>query len=75
MKNKNHDRSPEKKGFSIALPKKLVAEIQKIADAETRSRNGQIEKFLEESVQRYKSKSRLEIVEDDDEQGNNRKAN
>ena len=53
MKNKSHDRSPEKQGFSVALPKKLVADIQKIAKSETRSRNRQIEKFLEDSVAAY----------------------
>lgn len=55
MKNKSHERSPDKQGFSIALPKRLVARIQDIAKKETRSRNGQIEKFLEDSVARYHS--------------------
>ena len=73
MKKKSHERSPDKTGFSVALPKKLVAEIKQIAKDETRSRNGQIERFLEECVMRYKAGSRLESAEDEDGFGNNRK--
>lgn len=54
MKAKNHDRSPEKKGFSVALPKTLIAEVEAIAKSEHRSRNGQIERFLEQSVKLYR---------------------
>lgn len=79
MKKKSHDRSPDKKGFSIALPKKLVAEIQAIADDETRSRNGQIELFLKDCVRRYKAgmapRKPLESVDDDDQQDRQHKAN
>jgi len=57
MKKKSHERAPGKKGFSVALPEKLVAEIQAIANSETRSRNGQIEKFLEDCVKAYKSEN------------------
>lgn len=55
MKTRSHDRAPDKKGFSIALPKQLLAEIQHIATSETRSRNGQIEKFLDDCVKQYKA--------------------
>lgn len=51
---KNHDRAPDKIGFSVALPKSLVAEIEIVAKAEHRSRNGQIEHFLAESVAKWK---------------------
>lgn len=50
---RNHDRAADKTGFSVALPKKLVAELEDIAKKETRTRNGQIEHFLSESVARY----------------------
>lgn len=54
MKKKSHSRAPDKIGFSIALPEKLATELQEIATRETRSRNGQIEHFLRESVQEWK---------------------
>jgi hypothetical protein len=52
---KNHDRAPDKKGFSVALPKQLLSDIEQIAKEEHRSRNGQIEHFLAESVQRWET--------------------
>ena len=53
MKKKNHDRAVDKKNFSIALPLTLIAQLQSIANLETRSRNKQIQHFLELSVQRW----------------------
>lgn len=53
MKGKNHSRAPGKKGFSIALPVVLIDQLQRIAEKETRSRNGQIERFLEQQVEEY----------------------
>jgi len=52
-KERSHDRSPEKVGFSVALPRVLCGEIEKIAAKETRTRNGQIEHFLAEAVARW----------------------
>jgi hypothetical protein len=53
MSEKNHDRSPDKMGFSVALPRDLVAKIQSIAKSETRSRNAQIQRFLELAVREW----------------------
>lgn len=53
MNKKSHDRSPDKIGFSVALPKQLLAQIQEIADTEHRTRNRQIEHFLYQSVARW----------------------
>ena len=50
---KNHDRAPDKIGFSVALPKSLVAQIEAMANDQSRSRNGQIEHFLKEAVARW----------------------
>jgi len=47
---KNHDRAPDKKGFSVAMPKRLIAEIEDIARKENRTRNGQIYHFLERAI-------------------------
>jgi hypothetical protein len=58
MTAKSHDRSPDKKNFSIALPIALIDQLQRIAEAEHRSRNRQIEKFLEESAQRWSADSK-----------------
>ena len=55
MNQKNHARAPDKVGFSVALPKKLLGDIQTIADSEHRTRNKQIEHFLHESVMRWKA--------------------
>jgi hypothetical protein len=55
LMKKNHDRSPDKKGFSVALPKQLLSDIEQIAKEEHRSRNGQIEHFLAESVDRWQA--------------------
>ena len=52
-KKKNHDRAADKVAFSVALPKTLVAQIQAIAQADFRTRNGQIALFLTEAVERY----------------------
>lgn len=54
MAKKSHDRSPDKKGFSIALPIALIADLERISKAETRSRNGQIESFLQDSVRLWR---------------------
>ena len=59
MKTRNHDRSPDKTGFSVALPKTLLEEVERIAKAEHRSRNGQIEHFLFESVRVWKESKHL----------------
>ena len=56
---KNHDRSPDKKGFSVALPKSLVERLSKIAESEHRSRNGQIELFLERAVKEWAALSEV----------------
>lgn len=50
---RNHDRAADKTAFSVALPKKLVSDLEEIAKTETRTRNRQIEHFLTESVARY----------------------
>ncbi len=55
MKKKNHDRSPDKQGFSIALPRTLVSAIEQIAEEEQRSRNGQIEYFLARAVKDWRT--------------------
>ncbi|AKC83789.1 hypothetical protein IMCC26134_15175 [Verrucomicrobia bacterium IMCC26134] len=46
-------RDPKKVAFSVALPRALVAELEHLAKSETRSRNGQIERFLAEAVAKY----------------------
>jgi hypothetical protein len=53
---RSHDRSPDKIGFSIALPRKLVDELKAIAIEETRTRNGQIEHFLAAAVAEWKER-------------------
>lgn len=55
MKTKNHARATDKKGFSIALPISLIAEIQSIAAKQRRSRNNQIELLLEEAIRVWKA--------------------
>lgn len=55
MSQRNHSRSKDKRNFSIALPKTMIADLERIAAKETRSRNGQIEHFLAESVAAYKA--------------------
>ena len=63
MKKKNHARSPDKQGFSVALPKDLLAKIESLAAAETRSRNGQIQHLLEQALKTYADKNRpFEVV-------------
>lgn len=52
-KIRNHDRSPDKQGFSVALPKVLLQQIEDIAKQESRSRNGQIEYFLGQAVEEW----------------------
>ena len=54
MSKKNHARAADKTGFSVALPTALTAQIEHIAAAQHRSRNGQIEHFLTDSVARWK---------------------
>jgi len=48
--NKSHDRAADKMGFSIALERSLVAEINRYAEAEGRNRNQQIRWMLLESL-------------------------
>ena len=55
MKPRNHERSPDKRNFSIALPKTMIDDLSFIAKEETRSRNGQIECFLAQSVKEWKA--------------------
>jgi hypothetical protein len=55
MKKKSHDRAPDKRNFSVALPIELIEKLEAIAGAETRSRNKQIEHFLQQSVSHYKA--------------------
>ena len=57
MKKRSHERSTDKKGFSIALPITLINDLQAIANLETRTRNGQIEHFLTEQVKLWKAKN------------------
>lgn len=57
MNKRSHARSPEKKNFSIALPIVLITDLEKIAKAETRSKNGQIEYFLAEQIKLWKAKN------------------
>lgn len=60
---KSHARSPDKKGFSIALPKTLIKQIEEMAQKETRSRNGQIQHMLEKMIAEHKGKSRpFEVI-------------
>ena len=47
-------RDTQKVAFSVALPRVLVSQVEHVAHAETRSRNGQIERFLTEAVARWK---------------------
>lgn len=63
MPPKSHDRAPDKKGFSVALPKKLLADIEAIAAEQHRSRNGQIEHFLQDAVDRY-NKPALKVADE-----------
>jgi hypothetical protein len=53
MKEKNHARALDKRNFSVALPIKLIDAIERIANAENRSRNRQIETFLQQQVGQY----------------------
>jgi hypothetical protein len=62
MKPKNHSRAPDKKGFSIALPITLIDALTTIANHENRSRNRQIQHFLEKSVQEWQSQKRNEAM-------------
>lgn len=48
--NKSHDRAADKMGFSIALKRSLVAEIERLAEEEGRNRNQQIVWMLGESL-------------------------
>jgi hypothetical protein len=52
---RNHSRAADKGTYSVALPKTLAAKIQAIADEERRSRNGQIEHFLQLAIRAYES--------------------
>ena len=61
MSKKSHDRDPNKRNFSVALPITLIEDLQRIADKETRSRNMQIQHFLEIAVNEYKSASRSKL--------------
>lgn len=70
MKGKNHERSPDKKGFSIALPIHLIDQIQVIADGETRSRNKQIEHFLDNAVKQWNAKNTKNISDENESTGN-----
>jgi hypothetical protein len=56
MKKKSHQRAPDKRNFSVALPITLIDQIEAIAKSETRSRNRQIEHFLQECVRNEKQK-------------------
>jgi metal-responsive CopG/Arc/MetJ family transcriptional regulator len=60
MATKSHDRSPDKKSFSVALPKQMITELEKISKKEHRSRNGQIERFLERSIVAWREQSKSE---------------
>jgi hypothetical protein len=50
-------RDPSKKNFSIAIPKTLVAKVQKLADLEHRNRNSQIEHLLTIMVSQYEAEN------------------
>jgi hypothetical protein len=54
MKTRTHGRAPDKIAFSIAMPLTLKADLDRIAAAEHRNRNGQIVHFLAEASARYK---------------------
>jgi len=64
MKKKSHARASDKKGFSVALPVTLLDEINRIAACETRSRNKQIEKFLQDAVTEFRQSKRSEDCKD-----------
>jgi hypothetical protein len=73
MKKKSHSRAPDKRNFSVALPVALIEQIEAIAKDETRSRNRQIEHFLQESVKlakqnqkRIHADSRLSVCNEDE---------
>lgn len=53
MSTRSHDRAPDKTAFSIAMPIRLREELEQIAAAEHRTRNGQIVHFLAEAAERY----------------------
>lgn len=53
MNKKSHARAAGKTGFSVALPTALTGQIEHIAAAQHRSRNGQIEHFLTDAVARW----------------------
>jgi hypothetical protein len=58
-KTRNHERAPDKKGFSIVLRKTLLKEIEEIALRESRTRNGQIEFFLLRAVEWWRGQHAL----------------
>lgn len=51
--NKNHSRAPNMVQTTIALPKTVLARIGEIAETETRSRNLQIQHFLQLGIREY----------------------
>lgn len=54
-KSRPTQRNPLKTVISVALYRSMVDEIQSMADAEDRSRNGQIEHFLKAAVARRRA--------------------
>ena len=54
---KNHERAADKTQTSIAIPTYILEAIQKLADADSRSRNNMIEILLKEAVERETSLS------------------
>ena len=44
----------------MALPKTLLEQLERIAEREHRSRNGQIEMFLEDAVNQWEAKQNVE---------------
>jgi hypothetical protein len=51
-------RDPQKVAFSVALPRVLVADLERIADDEHRTRNGQIVHFLAAAVARHAAENK-----------------
>jgi hypothetical protein len=46
----------QEKAYRLRIPEDLYAEVERVADAEDRSVNGQIVAFLRESVRRWNAR-------------------
>jgi metal-responsive CopG/Arc/MetJ family transcriptional regulator len=65
MKDKNHDRAPDKTAISVSMPKALKAEIKRAAKHENRSVSNFITHYLEQIVSENdapKKKAKASVV-------------